>query len=196
MLQATGGVNTHRGAIFNLGLLSAAAGQIHSETKVLDPIEVCLRVRRNWGSDILAAGQANSLRKSHGAEVVQRYGVGGARAEASSGFSTIVVISLPVYRDVMCRLGDEEKALMQTLFTLISHLQDTNLLYRGGLSGLRFAQQEARRFLDAGGVFQEDWLRQVKTIHARFVARNLSPGGSADLLATTMFVSKVERVKP
>ncbi|CAG0911773.1 unnamed protein product, partial [Cyprideis torosa] len=188
------GVNTHRGAIFNLGLLAAAAGQLRSEARDLEPETMGLRVRQAWGSAILAQVGGNATRTSHGGEVARRYGAGGARAEAASGFATVMEISLPAFNEVMAELGDERRALMQALFALIGHLEDTNLLYRGGLAGLRFAQSEASGFLRAGGVYQADWLERAQAIHQRFVQANLSPGGSADLLATTLFVAKVRHV--
>ena len=79
--------------------------------------------------------------------------------------------------------GDAEAARVEACFALIAQLEDTNLLHRGGLAGLRFARDAARRFLDAGGVGQSDWRARARTVHEQFVARRLSPGGSADLLA-------------
>ena len=77
---------------------------------------------------------------------------------------------------------------MQACFALIAHVEDTNLLHRGGVDGLRFAQGAARAFLDRGGVGQPDWLARAWAVHRAFVARRLSPGGSADLLAMSLFV--------
>ena len=85
-------------------------------------------------------------------------------------------------------MGDRQAARVQACFALIAHLEDTNLLHRGGLDGLRFAQGAARAFLVHGGVRQPDWLARALAVHRAFVARRLSPGGSADLLAMSLFV--------
>jgi triphosphoribosyl-dephospho-CoA synthase len=74
---------------------------------------------------------------------------------------------------------------------LITELVDTNLLHPAGLSGLRFAQRAARTFLD-GGVGQRDWRERANIVHQSFVTRRLSPGGSADLLAMSLFVRAYE----
>ena len=77
---------------------------------------------------------------------------------------------------------------MQAFFALMAELEDTNLLHRGGEAGLRFAQDSARAFLDAGGVAAPDWQRRACALHRVFVERRLSAGGCADLLGLVVFV--------
>lgn len=192
MLAATGGVNTHRGAIFNLGLLAAAAGQLTLEREPLLAGRLGERVVAAWGTAIASVAATNNF-PSHGFEVARKYGVGGARAEALSGFATVQEVALPVFESTMEQTGDETRALTQTLFALMGQLQDTNLLYRGGRRGLDFAQSEAQAFLRRGGVHRSDWENHARDIHRSFVQQNLSPGGSADLLATTLFVARLQR---
>jgi triphosphoribosyl-dephospho-CoA synthase len=189
MLRATGGVNTHRGAIFGVGLLCAAAGLRkggHADSQT----PLGLHVSRRWGREILAGPR---LSDSHGEMAGSRYGAGGARQEAAQGFPCIYQIGLPALRDA-ARLapGDAEAARVQACFALIAALEDTNLLHRGGLDGLCFAQQSAQDFLDQGGVGNEEWLGRAEAIHHAFVERRLSPGGAADLLAMSLFVSELE----
>jgi triphosphoribosyl-dephospho-CoA synthase len=81
---------------------------------------------------------------------------------------------------------------VQALFALIERTEDSNLLWRGGVQGARFARRCATRFLRNGGVLATDWLREAVSIHRQFVARNLSPGGCADLLAVTFFLHSCE----
>ncbi len=69
-------------------------------------------------------------------------------------------------------------------------MDDLNLLHRGGIDGLRFAQRQARRFLDRGSVWQDDWRAQLAAMGQAFVGRRLSPGGSADLLACAVFLQR------
>ncbi|MEY9112718.1 triphosphoribosyl-dephospho-CoA synthetase [Bradyrhizobium diazoefficiens] len=76
--------------------------------------------------------------------------------------------------------------------TLIADVTDTNLLHRGGAEGLRYAQDSASAFLAAGGVGRHGWRERAIEIHQAFVARNLSPGGSADLLAMALFVDRLD----
>jgi triphosphoribosyl-dephospho-CoA synthase len=188
MLAATQSVNTHRGAIFGLGLLCAAAGfrQAYGLSARLGKI-VALR----WGAQILAGPL---VLHSHGAVVGRRYGVGGARMEAAAGFPTLYDYGLPaLWLGRRLAPQDEEAARVQLCMALISRLEDTNLLHRGGTNGLDFARQAARSFLAQGGVARSGWRDRAHAIHQDFVARDLSPGGSADLLAMTLFVDALEK---
>jgi triphosphoribosyl-dephospho-CoA synthase len=190
MLDATGGVNTHRGAIFGLGLLSAAAGHALYTDAPLSAAFVADIVRRQWGTDIHAG--PIPLR-SHGTDVLRRFGAGGARAEAAGGFPHASQIGLPALRQGRALGQSEGAARVQAFFALMARLEDTNLLHRGGAAGLRDARAAARTFLGAGGVGQPGWQAQALAVHRTFVARRLSPGGSADLLAATIFLDLVER---
>jgi triphosphoribosyl-dephospho-CoA synthase len=182
MLAETGGVNTHRGAIFGMGLLCAAAGfrQIYAPGGTLGDIVVAL-----WSTDIL--GGPVELR-SHGAEVARKHGAGGARMEAARGFPSLYDHALPALREgVALAEGDAEAARVHACMRLIASVEDANLLYRGGPEGLAFAQAQARSFLDAAGVGNPGWRARALAIHQAFVARRLSPGGCADLLAMALF---------
>jgi triphosphoribosyl-dephospho-CoA synthase len=189
MFAATGGVNTHRGAIFGLGLLCAAAGaRVGGQADVRTPLGAV--VTRLWGGDIL---DGPVLLHSHGEAVRRRYGAGGARLEAARGFPSAYGIGLPALRSgAAIAPANPEAARVQACFALISALRDTNLLHRGGVAGLRFAQGAAREFLGAGGVGQSDWREQAFAVHRAFVARRLSPGGAADLLAMSLFIRACE----
>ncbi|WP_426614461.1 triphosphoribosyl-dephospho-CoA synthase MdcB [Bradyrhizobium sp. McL0616] len=190
MLAATSGVNTHRGAIFGLGLLCAAAGA--KAGGLVDPgLPLGDVVARLWGDSIL---DGPVLLHSHGSVARRRFRAGGARIEAAKGFPSVYRIGLPALRRAAPVVPeDTEAARVEACFALIASVEDTNLLHRGGLNGLRFAHDAARRFIDAGGVCASGWRARAQSIHERFVARRLSPGGSADLLAMTLFVDAHER---
>ena len=189
MFAATGGINTHRGAIFGLGLLCAAAGAkvggLADPTMPLGDVVV-----RLWGRNIL---DGPVQLHSHGGEARRHYGAGGARAEAAQGFLSVYEIGLPALQwGALIAPGDPEAARVQACFALIASLEDTNLLHRGGMSGLRYAQYAARVFLDDGGVGTRNWRERANVVHQSFVTRRLSPGGSADLLAMTLFIQACE----
>ncbi|ATR21384.1 2'-(5''-triphosphoribosyl)-3-dephospho-CoA synthase [Roseomonas mucosa] len=186
MLRATGGVNTHRGAIFGLGLLCAAAGaRLKGAQGTLGDV-----VERLWGGEILGTPSAPD---SHGGCAARRHGAGGARQEAAAGFPTLYHTGLPALRQgARLAPGDDEAARVQSCFALIATLGDTNLLHRGGAEGLAFAQWAARGFLEGGGVGRPGWRAAAAGIGADFVARRLSPGGSADLLAMSLFLRAME----
>ncbi len=196
MLAATNGVNTHRGAIFNLGLLCAAAGQVLAAGERLGAEAACACVSQRWGAAILDGltplADASSL--SHGLFVARRYGSGGARQEAAAGFPTARESGLQTYRATLARTGDHELAALQTLFKLMATLEDTNLLWRGGRPGLAYAQAAATDFITAGGVMCGNWRERAEAMERDFVSRRLSPGGSADLLGVTLFLAELDEV--
>ncbi|RQT16136.1 triphosphoribosyl-dephospho-CoA synthase MdcB [Burkholderia contaminans] len=190
MLAATGGVNTHRGAIFGLGLLCAAAGRRAIPGTMPAGVTLGAFVSRRWGADILGGPR---LPDSHGERASRRYGVGGARREAADGFTTVYAVGLPALRRAQRDLpGDREAARVDACFALIAALDDTNLLHRGGQAGLDFARATARAFVARGGVRARDWRLRAAAAHRAFVARRLSPGGAADLLAMSVFVDALD----
>lgn len=188
MMSATDGANAHRGAIFTIGLLCAAEG-----ARGYAPADGATRasaVAELWGAAILR-GPAPAL--SNGGLVARRFGVGGARMEAATGFPTLRAIGLPALREGRrLRPRDPDAARVHCLFALMAVLDDTNLLHRGGREGLAFAQAQAARFLAAGGVGSPAWREAAVALHRTFVARHLSPGGSADLLAAVLFLDALE----
>ena len=182
MLAATGGINTHRGAIFALGLLAAAAGA--------GARDLVGYVRETWG-DLLAGERPPT--GSHGARAMRHFGVGGARGEAAAGFPGAVKIGLPALREGRSISQSGEAARVHAFFALLAELDDTNILHRRGAEGLAYAQASAKAFIDAGGIGAPDWRARAIAVHHAFVARRLSPGGSADLLAVTLFLDAAER---
>ncbi len=188
MLAASRGVNTHRGAIFNLGLLAAAAAYLNAQGGRVTPAALGYTVSARWG-EAICAGEPGA--PSHGLWAAARYGAGGARLEAARGYPAVLRLALPQLRPALRQGLNERRALLHTLFVLIAKLEDTNLLYRGGAAGLRFAQTAAASFLSGGSAFRPDWRGRAVTIGNAFVARRLSPGGAADLLAATWFVHLV-----
>lgn len=184
MMAATGGVNAHRGAIFALGLLCAAEGASGYARR--SGAVRAATVGRLWGESILDEPVSAC---SHGARAARRFGVGGARKEAAAGFPTVQRLGLPAL-EAGRRLapGDPDAAQVHCLFALMAELDDTNLLHRGGAEGLAFARTTAARFVANGGVGASGWREEAIRLHRAFVARGLSPGGSADMLAVCLFL--------
>ncbi len=189
MLRATGGVNTHRGAIFSLGLLAAAAAVLTARGMRTCGDAVCSEVARRWGSGLDAAPLAPD---SNGQRALRRYGASGARVEATNGFPILRKVALPSLRGCLADGLGTEAALTHTLMRLIAELEDTNLLHRGGAPGLEFARHAALDFLSRGGCYMQGWRARLARLGDAFVERRLSPGGSADLLACAWFLARME----
>lgn len=186
MMRATGGVNTHRGAIFAVGLLAAAIGAAigaasSSHTKkILDASDIQRALQQRWGEALQA--------HAHCSDRSDVLIIDGARAEAAGGFTSVFDVALPALRRSLALQRGWHHACVETLFTLIAHIDDTNVVHRGGHAGAAEARTLARQFIDAGATGNPDWERHAEQISTRFVALNLSPGGAADLLAATCLV--------
>jgi triphosphoribosyl-dephospho-CoA synthase len=192
MMVATRGVNTHRGAIFNIGLLCAAAGYLKFRCKTLTPEALGVAIADNWGADILATSSTKAYSDfSHGQQVESLYGVHGARHEAVTGFPAAKNYGLPAYRKAIKESKSHDAAAVQALFAMMAQLDDTNILWRAGRPGLDYVKSTSRNFLDIGGVYTADWKSRAIDIHHAFVQMNLSPGGAADLLGVTLFMNAV-----
>jgi triphosphoribosyl-dephospho-CoA synthase len=189
MLTATHGINTHRGAIFSLGLLISAAGI--KQRRSFSSTTLGEIVKHTWGSSVL---KNPSRTLSHGSAVQKRFGFRGAREEAALGFPHLYEVGLPAMRNAFDQGCELNSALVHCFFTLLSKLPDTNLLHRGGTQGLEFAHTCGRSFLKSGSVFDPAWKPRATKIHSQFVEKNLSPGGCADLLSATYFVHLIDQL--
>jgi len=141
-----------------------------------------------WG-DALRARSTRST-QSNGQRVARRHGLRSVGAEAALGFPVLFTHTLPALQAAHAHGLGPTLARLDALFHTIAVLDDTNLAHRGGLAGLHFAQAEARRFVAAGGAAHPDALARARAIGVRFVARRLSPGGAADVLAAACFLDR------
>lgn len=187
MLAATGGVNTHRGAIFCLGLLCAAIGRAHAGQRAPDATMIRAALIDTWGAGLQAHAAAR-LPAANGTRVAVVHAVGGARAEAAGGMPSVFDIGLPALRRTLHAGRGWHCACTDAFFTLLAAVDDTTLYHRGGAAGAALARAHGQRFMDAGGTANPGWRHAALASHRLFVERRLSPGGVADLLAATCLV--------
>ncbi len=188
MLRATGGINTHRGAVFSLGLLSAAAGAVARHQRPC-PQTVRAELMHRWGS---ALGQrAQRASRLPGGVAARQYGLRSASAEAALGFPVLFDTTFPALCSALSRGLAPHAARLEALMHTIAVMDDCNLAHRGGVAGLRFAQGQAQRFLASGGMAQQDAHGRLRALHQAFVERRLSPGGAADMLAAACWLLRL-----
>ncbi|MBH8611313.1 triphosphoribosyl-dephospho-CoA synthase [Pseudomonas mohnii] len=185
MLVTTLGVNTHRGAIWALGLLVAAAA-LEPESTAAGSI--ALRAARLALLDDRHAPRP----LSHGAQVAQRYGARGAREEAQLGFPAVTQRALPQLKRSRAAGHGEQNARLDALLAIMTRLADTCVLYRAGEHGLSTMQRGAQAVLDAGGSASLGGRRRLHELDQQLIALNASPGGAADLLAACLFIDRIE----
>jgi triphosphoribosyl-dephospho-CoA synthase len=184
MLSITGGVNTHRGAIWALGLLVSAAA---TGSRPREPVAI--------GAAQLArfADRNAPDRNSHGSIVGRRYNVSGACGEAQAGFPHATTIGLPMLYRRRLQGVSETQARLDALMAIMMSLNDTCLLHRGGLFALKSAQAGGAAVLAAGGTATAQGGSLLRQLDRDLIALNASPGGSADLLAATLFLDFIAK---
>jgi triphosphoribosyl-dephospho-CoA synthase len=185
MYKATEGANSHKGAIWILGLLVAAAARKDDQKarEIVAAAGAIARFPDRGGLKLM----------THGDIVRDRYGAGGARGEACDGFPHLMQLGLPTLRKQRKAGFPEEVCRLDALLAIMSRLDDTCLLYRGGTDALDVAKPRARAVLLAGGCGSSRGRMKACDLDRELSARRISPGGSADLLAATIFLDAVER---
>mgnify|MGYP000102301180 CR=1 FL=1 len=194
MLSATNGVNTHKGALFSMGLAVVAAA--HEERKIAANEEQILK-ERNGGEDVLVSLQTTikalaasfpDTNGTHGskAKLLSKgtTAIKGALDNAREGYEMLFAEWLPFY--IERRKERDAYTLHKTLLRIMCDLDDTNIIYRTDLATAEEVKQEARALLDS---FSK---AALKDMDRRYTARNISPGGAADMLSLTIFIGSIQ----
>ena len=201
MYRATCGVNTHKGLIFTMGIFCAAAGRLKKERKRIG-IKELVQMEQLMTSEILQeeiqrlASDAKSTsgkqkNQTNGIRNLQKYGTTGIRGEALLGYPSVIKIALPILRQGKKEQKDWNLVKLQVLMTLLSQVQDSNILSSVGPEVLNQVQEEAKAFLNAGGAYQEGAVQILCQMDDSFIQRNISAGGCADILATAIFLDSL-----
>lgn len=194
MLRATGGINTHRGAIFMLGLLCAAAGHVAAAGEPLSAEAIRTAFQNQWGAALQERARTPS--GLPGAVAVRRYGLRGASQEAALAFPGVFETGWPAWQQAAALgLGWKQRQL-HSFFSLLATIDDSNLAHRGGMEGLLFARAAAQQFLSEGGAAASNAETHARAIHRDFVARRLSPGGTADALSAVCWLARLQGITP
>lgn len=191
MFDATNNVNTHKGLIFSLGIICSAAAccMMESKRKNVDTEIICTKV--SLMTQGLCLRELTHLKKTdsltYGEKLYQRYGIKGIRGEVENGFPTVQNHSLPVLKKLKSLNNISMNDMyVQTLLHLMAVNEDTNIVARHDLETLEFVRSYAAQILDAGGMLAQEGVKMVNEMDREFIRRNISPGGSADLLAVTI----------
>jgi triphosphoribosyl-dephospho-CoA synthase len=185
MYNSTGGSNAHKGAIWILGLLVAAAARKRQPQSAREIAEVA-------GSIARLPDHAQPVLVTHGDIVRCRYGAAGARGEATNNFPHVLGFGLPMLRKRRASGCSEEISRLDALLNIMSSLDDTCVLYRGGADALAMVKSGAKVVLLAGGCGHPNGKKKLQKLDRALMASHISPGGSADLLAATIFLDALE----
>lgn len=204
MFKATGNVNTHKGINFSLGIVLAAAGRYLKESKKTaagnfterDTAGIAEIVRGMTAGlverDFKGLNKKETL--TNGERLYLETGFSGIRGEVEKGFPTVVEMALPRLRFVSGLNMSTESKLLDVLFHIMKVSEDSNVVGRGGFKALDFVRGQAGEFIEGGGTFNEDYKEKIEQMNKVFIEKNISPGGSADLLSVTLFFAFLESV--
>lgn len=181
MLAATGGVNTHKGALFCIGLAVAAASFLTSTVKAEKAYSLAGETYSLKEIISRVAEGIPSVEGTHGAAAKKDFKVRGALENARLGYPELFDDWLPYYRS----LEREPYRCHKTLLHIMTTLDDTNVLHRRGPEGLALVKTEA------AALFRDFSGEGLSSLNRRFIAENISPGGSADMLSLTIFIDSV-----
>ncbi|MHC1771151.1 MAG: triphosphoribosyl-dephospho-CoA synthase CitG [Flexilinea sp.] len=196
MFAQTGGVNTHKGALFSLGLICAAAGYLCKSPKsTLPHTEICAFVKEMTNG--LCERELVQLevteRLTHGERMYLQYRVPGIRGEAESGFASVRIFVYPE----MSRLLKENRhslndILAHGLLLIMANVVDTNVSSRHDMETVVYVQKCAQSVLEKGGCLTQEGIAAAKALDEDFIRKNISPGGCADLLAVSYYLYCLE----
>ena len=186
MRRATGGINTHKGAIFSMGILCGALGRLDREIwgnpdRILDE---CAAMAKGIVSEDYRDLTPETA-KTAGQKLYILHGITGVRGQAEAGFPAVREVGLPALYTALGKGMDINEAGCAALLELIVHTADTNMIHRGGYEGMLRARLEVKSALERDGFYSH---RTLEELDAYFIENNLSPGGSADLLALTLLL--------
>jgi len=186
MYKATNGINTHKGAIYTMGILCGSVGRLWKPEAPFSNTDAILSLCKELTAQSVKDDFAAMTGATAGERLFLQHGLTGIRGQVAAGLPAVAKIGLPVYESCLKKGLSPNDAGAVTLVHLIAHVEDTNLYHRGGAEGAAFSADSARALLS------DPTMAQIEELDDAFIARNLSPGGCADLLAATYFLHRLK----
>lgn len=204
MFNKTEGVNTHKGMLFLMGISCIAVGKTIHDNKGFKDIqgiikEMCydivekeLYYLKKYIKDYNSIEEmCKEMKLSYGEKLFLIHNTEGIRGEVARGLPTIFQFALDFYKDNE-DLSKNDR-LIQTLIGIMQYSEDSNILHRHSIETLKEMQEKAKYILSIGGMRTKEGKDAIEELDRDFSKRGISPGGSADLLAVTVFFNLVEK---
>lgn len=210
MFSATGGINTHKGLVFASAIVLGALGKtcavqnglaatevgndiknfrINPPAALSSVLELCQRLGTCSLGDFSSADKpvaATAGERFHAA-----YGITGARGEAAAGFPSALTCGLPALRHWLQQDFSLNDAAVLTLLSILSQVEDTNMISRGGIELAEKSKKEAETLLSE--ITPDNFQEKISALDSSYMEKNLSPGGCADLLAVSLMFLFLEQ---
>ena len=188
MMAATNHINTHKGANFSFALVLGATA--HTKGNIPEALHYCHLMTRH----LIEVDFANLDQKEHlsyGEKLYVEHGITGIRGEAATGYPSLAK-ALDYYQSIE-HLSKRHRDLLLLLY-LMTFVEDGNIIHRGGIEAYKNVQQEAKLLFDeAQTLSEEELVSKLEDYDQVLIERNLSPGGSADLLSLTFFLEQIQK---
>lgn len=197
MFSATQNINTHKGVLFSLGIACSAVGYLMQNKKkekihIEDICELVSAIGCGLVEKELSPIHYKDGEKlTNGEKLYLHHGITGVRGEVESGFQTIQKQVLGLMREM--DHWQTNDWLLEMLLRIMQTTEDSNVIFRGGMTGLELVKAEAAAFILSGGMKQDKAYERLSTMNERFTDLRLSPGGAADLLSVAVFLALIER---
>lgn len=188
MYEATKGINTHKGTIFSMGILLAVLGVHLKENKEIDLKILSEKIKEMCKPLLNELEDADSI-STYGEKAYKEYHLTGARGLAISGYEIVLLDGINKLKD-FCKSLDFETACILLLFYYMSVLDDTNIVNRASITTLKEVQILSKEFFEENKktLEKENIKNSMSKLNDIFIEKNISAGGSADLLILTIFI--------
>ena len=188
MYEATKGINTHKGTIFSMGILLAVLGVHLKENKEIDLKILSEKIKEMCKPLLNELEDADSI-STYGEKAYKEYHLTGARGLAISGYEIVLLDGINKLKD-FCKTLDFETACILLLFYYMSVLDDTNIVNRASITTLKEVQILSKELFEENKktLEKENIKNSMSKLNDIFIEKNISAGGSADLLILTIFI--------
>ena len=190
MFDKTNGVNTHKGMLFLMGITCAAVGKTIAKKKEFNEISNVIKLMTEGIVKKELRSLVSKKNLSNGEKLFLKYGIQGVRGEVEKGLPTVFNFALDFYlknEDL-----DLNSRLIHTLLGIMQSCDDTNIVHRHDLKTLDFVKKKAIQIINVGGMRTQEGRKKINNLCNEFIEKNISPGGSADLLGVTVFLAMVK----
>ena len=186
MFSATGGINTHKGLIFSMGVLCCASAITLMQDCDATPHDITKMAQALAKNTIEKDLSSLNHQLSNGEEIFKNLKITGVRGELLSGFQSVTHHALPVFRHMMHDGHHVNDASIVTLLAIISKIDDTNIIHRSDIDTLHCIQTQLSTALQTQT--PQQLIATAKELNIEWIKQHISAGGSADLLAVTLFL--------
>lgn len=185
MLMATHGINTHRGAVFSLGIFCVSTAKLIKTKAIFSPMDLHHQIMNDW--EKVLENHSTAI-QSNGNIVSRKHMIIGAKEMAIQGYPIIFQL-FPSFHTLFETTQCINTSCLYAYLSLLTQIDDTNILHRKGMTGLKEARQKAQEILLISCLKTRQ--KKAMALHYSFSSERISPGGVGDLIGVLLFLSQL-----